>query len=86
MIRNYLKIAWRNMVKNRFYSIVNIVGLSAGILFTLVICAYVWSELRVNSELRNANRQFILQSRWTAENMGNELVTIAPLAKALYEQ
>ena len=86
MLRNYLKIAWRNMVKNRFYSIVNIVGLSAGILFTVVISAYAWSELQVNAELKNADRHYILQSRWTAENMGNELVTIAPLAKALAEE
>lgn len=85
MLRNYLKIAWRNMVKNRFYSIVNMVGLSAGILFTIVISAYAWSELLVNEELKNADRQYILQSRWTAENMGSELVTIAPLAKALAE-
>jgi len=74
------------MVKNRFYSIVNIVGLSAGILFTVVISAYAWSELQVNAELKNADRHYILQSRWTAENMGNELVTIAPLAKALAEE
>jgi len=86
MIRNYLKIAWRNMVKNRFYSIVNMVGLSAGILFTLIIGSYAWSELQVNSELKNADRQFILQSRWSASNMGNELVTIAPIAKALAEE
>lgn len=74
------------MVKNRFYSIVNIVGISAGILFAIVISAYAWSELQVNAKLKNADRQFILQSRWTAENMGNELVTIAPLAKALAEE
>jgi len=86
MIRNYLKIAWCNMVKNRFYSIVNIVGLSAGILFTLIIGSYAWSELQVNSELKNADRQFILQSRWTGSNMGSELVTIAPIAKALAEE
>jgi len=86
MIRNYFIIAWRNLLKNRFYSIVNIVGLAAGILFTLVIGSYAWSELQVNSELKNADRQYILQSRWTGSNMGNELVTIAPLAKELFEQ
>lgn len=86
MIRNYFIIAWRNMFKNRFYSIVNIVGLATGILFTLVIGSYAWSELQVNSELKNADRQYILQSRWTGSNMGNELVTIAPLAKELFEQ
>jgi putative ABC transport system permease protein len=86
MLRNYFKIAWRNIIKNRFYAIVNIVGLSAGLLFTLIIGSYAWSELQVNSELKNADRQCILQSRWTGANMGNEITTIAPLAKALFEQ
>ena len=30
MIRNYLKIAWRNMLNNKVYSALNIVGLAAG--------------------------------------------------------
>jgi putative ABC transport system permease protein len=39
MVKNYLKIAWRNIIKSRFYSIVNIIGLSTGIAFTLLIAA-----------------------------------------------
>ena len=86
MIKNYFKIAWRNIVKGRFYSIVNIIGLAVGIAFTLVIGAYVWSELQVNAELKNADNQYIIQSKWKDSNMGSELVTLAPLAKALHDQ
>lgn len=31
MFRNYFKIAWRNIIKSRFYSAVNIIGLSTGV-------------------------------------------------------
>ncbi len=86
MFLNYLKIAWRNLLKNRYYSLVNILGLSAGILFAMVISVYSWSELQVNAALRNPEQQYILQSRWISPDMGNELVTIGPLAKALYEE
>ena len=86
MRKNYFKIAWRNIVKGRFYSIVNIIGLAVGIAFTLVIGAYVWSELQVNAELKNADNQYIIQSKWKDSNMGSELVTLAPLAKALHDQ
>ncbi|RZK38262.1 MAG: ABC transporter permease, partial [Hymenobacter sp.] len=83
MLKNYIKIAWRNITKNRFYTIVNIVGLAAGIAFTLLIAAYVWGELQVNRGLRNAGQQYILQSRWKDGSMGYELTTLAELPKAL---
>jgi len=85
MVKNYFKIAWRYSVKHRFYSLVNIVGLSTGIAFTMLIAAYVWSEWQVNRHLKNADRQYILQSKWKNPNEGFELATLGPLAKALKE-
>jgi putative ABC transport system permease protein len=86
MFKNYLKIAWRNLLRNRFYSFINIFGLTAGLTFTLLIGAYTWTELHVNRELKNAGRQYIIQSRWKEQNEGLELTTVGPLAKALKEQ
>ena len=85
MFKNYCSIAWRNMVRNRFYSLVNIIGLSAGIAFTLVIGAYVWSELQVNAQLKNASRQYIIQSKWRNPNQGLELTSMGQMAKALWQ-
>ncbi len=86
VFKNYFKIAWRNIIKSKFYSAVNIIGLSTGIAFTLLIGAYVWSELLVNAQLKNADRQYILQSKWKDPNQGLDLTTMGPLAKALREQ
>lgn len=86
MLKNYFKVAWRNMWSNRFYSAVNITGLSAGLGFTFLMASYVWNETRVNSELRNAGRQYIIQSEWKNPDMGLELTTLGPLAKTLKEQ
>ncbi|MFT3827816.1 MAG: ABC transporter permease [Chitinophagaceae bacterium] len=83
MLRNYILIAWRNLTKNRFYSTINILGLSTGIAFTLLIGAYVWSQLQVNTQLRHADRQCILLSKWKDPNMGYEIASIAELAGAL---
>ena len=85
MIKNYFKTAWRNIVKHRFYSVVNILGLFAGIAFTLLIGAYVWGELQVNRRLSNADNQYILTSEWRDPNMGYNLATLGPLAKRLKE-
>jgi putative ABC transport system permease protein len=45
MIRNYLIVALRNMLKHKFYSGINILGLSIGIASCLLILLYMVDEL-----------------------------------------
>ena len=45
MIRNYLKIAWRNITRQKAYSGINIMGLAIGIAACLLILQYVSFEL-----------------------------------------
>lgn len=85
MLANYFKTAVRAIVRGRSYSLITVIGLSTGMAFTLVIAAYCWGEWRVNRQLRNADRQYILVSDWKDPNMGYPLATLAPLAKALKE-
>lgn len=85
MLKNYFKTAWRSITKHPFYSTVNVVGLLAGISFALLIGAYVYGELQVNKKLRNAERQYFLRSVWNDPNQGNDITTLAPLAKRLKE-
>jgi putative ABC transport system permease protein len=49
MIKNYFKIAWRNLVKNKTLSIINIVGLSVSIAFCLVLFFYIRYEQSYDS-------------------------------------
>ena len=86
MLQNYIRIAWRNILKNRFYSILNITGLATGIAFTMLIAAYVWSELQVNKRVKNIDNHYIIESKWKDPNMGYEFATIGMLPKALKEQ
>ncbi len=85
MLQSYFKIAWRNIVKYPFYSLVNVIGLFTGIAFTLLIGAYVWGELQVNRKLRNEDRQFILTTQSKDKNFGYECASFGPLAKRLKE-
>ncbi len=86
MFRNYLKIAVRNLLRRRFYSVLNIVGLAVGITFALLIGAYVWGEFQVNQTLRNAPQQCLVQSRWKEGNQGMPITTLAPMGPALRRQ
>ena len=45
MFRNYFKIAYRNMLKYKFYSAINVIGLSIGICMSLLITIHVLNEL-----------------------------------------
>ncbi|RDB05360.1 ABC transporter permease [Runella aurantiaca] len=86
MLQNYFKIGWRNLRKNGIFTFINIFGLSVGMTFTLLIGSYVWDEWQVNSDLRNIENQYIIQSKWKQPNMGIEITSLAPLAKTLKEQ
>ena len=46
MLRSYLKIAWRNLLKSKTYSLINLFGLATGLASFLLIALYVWDELR----------------------------------------
>jgi len=45
MFRNYLKIAWRNLLKSKVYSIINILGLAAGMAVAMLIAFWIWDEV-----------------------------------------
>src|SRR3990170_4920412 len=55
MIKNYIKIAFRNLVKNKTYSVINIVGLSFGIAGSLLMLVYVANQLSYESMHKNAD-------------------------------
>src|SRR6201988_4404128 len=54
MIRNYVKTAWRNLWKNKVFSLINILGLSLGMAACLLILQYVNFELSYDHFNQNA--------------------------------
>lgn len=53
MYKSYLKIAWRNLLKGKMYSIINITGLAAGMSVALLIGLWTWDELSFDSYFEN---------------------------------
>lgn len=60
MLRNYLKIAWRNLWKHRGFSFINITGVAVGLACFLLIALYVRDELRYDRFHANADRIYRL--------------------------
>ncbi|MHA4742387.1 ABC transporter permease [Dyadobacter sp. MSC1_007] len=56
MLKNYLKIAWRNLRKHKFYTFLNIFGLSLGLASCLLITLYVVDELSFDRSFDHAER------------------------------
>jgi putative ABC transport system permease protein len=62
MFKNYFRIAWRHLYKNRLYATVNIFGLAAGIASCILIGLYIWHELSFDKFHNNADR--IVRVTW----------------------
>ena len=83
MILNYLKQTWRSLVKNKTYSILNIVGLSAGLICFAFIAVWVTDELSYDKFNKNYNRIVrVTGIAKTESGVSESAVSSAPMAKA----
>ncbi len=88
MIKNYLKIAWRNLIKNRVSSLINIGGLAVGMAVAILIGLWIYDELSFNKNFANYDRiaacmqnQFINNE---TDTWNSEAITLAPALRANY--
>src|ERR1700744_1090871 len=56
MIRNYLKIAWRNLVKNKTQTFINVAGLSLGMAVVMLIGLWIYDEVTWDKSFKNYDR------------------------------
>jgi putative ABC transport system permease protein len=63
MLRNYFKIAWRNALKNRTSSFINISGLAVGMSVATLIGLWIWDELSFNKNHSNYDRIAIVMEK-----------------------
>ncbi|WP_077924363.1 ABC transporter permease [Spirosoma sp. 209] len=84
MIRNYLKIAFRNLAKNRVYSFINMFGLASGMAVAMLIGLWMYDELSFNKQFKHYDRlaklwQFV---KFDVEKASYDVLPI-PLAQEL---
>ena len=86
MIKNYIKIALRNILRSKMYSMLNIAGLATGMAVAILISLWVWDEISFDKYHKNYDR--LAQVMVVATN-GNEIytgqTTSLPMATALQE-
>ncbi|EAQ99913.1 ABC transporter permease [Maribacter sp. HTCC2170] len=88
MFRNYLKIAWRNLWKNKVYSALNIFGLAIGITCASLILLWVEDELSFDSTFEKQDQVYYLPTNQQYEGEWSTFfqATPGPLAKVLKDE
>ncbi|MES2267350.1 MAG: ABC transporter permease [Bacteroidota bacterium] len=89
MIKNYFKIAWRNLWKNKGFSFINITGLATGMCGAVLIFTWIQNELSFDQFHKNAGDLYKVWNR-SDKDAGNNIytwdVTAAPIAPELKQK
>jgi putative ABC transport system permease protein len=84
MLRNYLKIAFRNLVRQKVYSFINIGGLAVGMTVAILIGLWIYDELSVNKYHQNYDRiAQVMQHQTINGNTATGPAVPIPLANEL---
>ena len=86
MLLNYIKIAFRHLIKNRVYAFVSIVGLAFGIACTTLITLYVTDELSYDAYHEDADKIYRIQSLLNMSGEINAALSNMALGPTLKEE
>ncbi|MEZ0541382.1 ABC transporter permease [Fibrella arboris] len=76
MLQNYVKIAWRNLLRHKAFSAINLVGLAIGMAACLLILQYVAFELSFDNFHEKGDRIYrVRQDRYDAGKLSTEWVS-----------
>jgi len=62
MLKNYIKIAYRNLLRNKVYSAINILGLTVGLTACLLVATVVIDDLSYDRQWKNAKNIYRIVS------------------------
>src|ERR1700761_3376182 len=87
MLKNYIKTAWRNLLKNKFYSLINIAGLTAGLAIGILILLWVQDELSFDSFHKQAANLYQLEL-WGGTGTSRQIysIDVAPIGPLSKQQ
>jgi len=87
MIKSYLLTAWRNIAKNKFYSVLNVIGPAIGIACAILILLYVRDELTFDRQSPDYQRIYRLESDFSISGKNTVAGLVAmPLAPTLKDE
>jgi putative ABC transport system permease protein len=79
MIKNYFKIAWRNLQANKGYSAINIIGLSVGLAVCLLILLYIFDETGYDKHHNDADQLYRINTSFKSKVDQSKMASANPL-------
>jgi len=87
MLQNYLKIALRNLLRNKVYSFINIAGLALGVACCLMLTLYIQDELSYDKHHKNLENIYRIVTVFDSETgFGKQGSSSPPIAMTLMEE
>lgn len=87
MIRNYITTAWRNFIKHRNISVINVIGLAIGMACVAIIALYIQDELKFDQFHQNKERIYRIVTEYGEQGETDfHAVSSYPLPEALSSQ
>ncbi|SDD21596.1 putative ABC transport system permease protein [Mucilaginibacter pineti] len=87
MLKNYIKIAFRNLIRDKAYSVLNLIGLSMGLASVIMIMAYVRYELSYDKSYSNHTQVYRLTREAKSANTDEVFIDVpSGLAQALQKE
>lgn len=83
MIKNYFKIAWRNLQRNRSYALINIVGLSLGVACAILIFVLVNYHLSFDTFHKNKDHVYRIVTEWHDGEINYSPAVPSPIGKVV---
>lgn len=84
MVKSYFKVAWRNMLRSKGYSAINISGLAIGMTVALLIGLWVFDELTFDRHFKNYNRIVqVMQHQTYNGEIGTQVANPAVMAEEI---
>ncbi|HUZ60801.1 MAG TPA: ABC transporter permease [Hanamia sp.] len=84
MIKNYFKIAWRNITRNKTYSFLNIFGLATGMAVAMIIGLWIYNEVSANKNFKNYDTIYQVMMNQTFDGVrGTQQALPYPLGEEL---
>lgn len=89
MLKNYIKIAWRNLLRNKGFTAINIIGLAIGMAGALMIMLWLQNMLTMDRYHEKSDRLYVINNRdnhqgssfawpYTAKILGEEMIKSFP--------
>src|SRR5215467_9036967 len=90
MFKNYLKVVSRNLIRNKGFSFINIIGLSIGMASAILILLWIQNEVNFDRFHKNTDRIYLMYSRendnGTLDVWGRTPALMAPTLKQDYPE